>query len=62
MVNIIYGSGVETLPAGQPQIYHMVQYQGPPRVDERSVLCLHLAKKYSEFLAKNRFFLVFSYI
>ena len=62
---IIYGSGVPTRPAGQPLIYHMVQCQGPPRL-ERSVFLSTFGKKIQRIFGEDHFyyyfFLVFSYI
>ena len=39
---VVYGSGVQIRSAGQAQIYHTEQCQGPPRLDERSIFWVNI--------------------
>ena len=59
---ILCGSGVQTRPAGQPQIYLMVQcrglhaFIGAPSLDERSVLLSTFGKKIQRISGEDPFF------
>ena len=58
---IIYGSRIQTRPAGQARIYRMPHCQRPPHLDRRFLFGLHSARKCGEFLGKTLFSFVFGH-